>query len=627
MYCPECGYKIEEDDARFCPNCGEKVSDETQQLVGESQAVAGRDKDLVDIIVENVVKEGTKFLLREGVKFFAEMSRKRQVFQHKENNIPEGSLHGIILTNVKMLATKLSTTEEVICGILGEFIALKKQFGVCYRLADVSNYTYLKNKGWSGKTTVHLDYGSGLWEYMDILMDIHNDEVNRSLPESNYLFIIGGDDIIPTGRVRHYMASDAKFRDRDIETDILYEYPYGREMLEELENQRLFDYEQLFYVGRLPMGIDTSLDDLIGYLNRNLECSGGIPMREAYIQCDPNWKRMTATVASQLVEGRWLKNLQGTLIDGCYFNGIILSPLVVANNVHQVFSKTASVYFFNLHGSNAEGANGYYGDYCPKRPKTTCMPVIFPQHLRLSEKPNLVYSGACYGARYIGKDKDHSMLLSSIYGTGLTFVGSSRVAFGNNEPQDASQHYVPIGFGDVLAKGFWDSLMEGNVVGKALFDGRCAAFKAEPGNPIYATTIVEFNLYGDPTLRMDFSEVARNSGNTKVEVVRRMADTSDYGCVTERMELPSSRPLSILDEVRQKVDDNISHIHDVVGRHLYEAFGLEPRPASSIFKLNYANGDKVLHFNYDVDDGLDVPVRYIVETTEQGKILNLITTK
>ena len=28
MYCPECGYKIEEDGALFCPECGERIGEQ-----------------------------------------------------------------------------------------------------------------------------------------------------------------------------------------------------------------------------------------------------------------------------------------------------------------------------------------------------------------------------------------------------------------------------------------------------------------------------------------------------------------------------------------------------------------------------------------------------------------------
>ena len=611
----------------FCPECGTKVREEQNSVA----TAVGKDddgNDLIGVFVASIIKEGVKVFLNEGLGWFNGKRGKKLEAEAPVMSMDCGKqMYGIILTNVRILASKLGTTERHVQDLLENFIERKRQFGVSYQLADVGNYTYRKGSVWGKKKTVHLDAGSALSEYMDVLMDIHQYELEHSLPESNYLFIMGGDDVVPTGRIRHYLADDVKFRDKDIETDILYEYPYGAEMVEKLENQQLFHYDQLFYVGRLPMGTDMTLEDLHSYLKRNIACSTGIPMHEAYIQCDPNWKRMTATAASKLVEGNWLRDLEGYLIDGCYFNGLILSPLVASGNVHQVFNKDASVFFFNLHGSNAENVRGYFGNYCPLHPSKPCVSAILPEHLSACSNPNLMYSGACYGASYIGRNKNQSMVLSSIYGNSLLFVGSSRMAFGIHEPLDAETLCVPIAFGDILAKGFWDSLMEGNVVGKAIFDGSSAAFKMQPGHPIYATTIVEFNVFGDPTLRLDVSCATRNA-DVDTEVVSRIADTNDYACVAEKVELSSGQSSSsILDMVRSRVDDNVLRIHDLVGRHLYAFFGVQPRPADSIFRLKYADGSKVLSFSYDVNSDSAIPVRYVVETTEEGKVLKIITSK
>lgn len=115
---------------------------------------------------------------------------------------------------------------------------------------------------------------------MDILLDVHNAEQADGSEESQYLFIIGGSDIIPMPRIRHYISNDAN--DDSIDTDILYAYPYGKEMITLLESQEAFKYDQLFFVGRLPFGEDASIEDLCAYLERNIAYSHGFPINEAY---------------------------------------------------------------------------------------------------------------------------------------------------------------------------------------------------------------------------------------------------------------------------------------------------------------------------------------------------------
>ena len=84
---------------------------------------------------------------------------------------------------------------------------------------------------------------------------------------------------------------------------------------------------------------------------------------------------------------------------------------------------------------------------------------------------------------------------------------------------------------------------------------------------------------------------------------------------------------SIFQQVRQAVDMNLSQIHDMVGRRLYEQYGITPRQANSIFRLNYASGKKELSFSYETMSESLIPVTYIVRTSETGEIKNVITTK
>lgn len=371
MYCPECGYKIEDKDALFCPECGTKVDEEMVQAEPRS---------------------------------------------HSQ------SLYGIILTNVSLLAQKFKVSESDVHTCLEHFIQEKEKFGVHYQLVDVSCYAYRKKNILGFPKKLCLKGQASVWTCMDVLMDIHNEEVKEEKPLSRYLFIIGGDDIIPMPCVRHF-ANDCP--DATIDTDILYTYPYGEKALAMLEEGTLFEWNPLFVVGRLPIEKDTSMEDWCGYLERVLKNSGGIPAKGAYAQCDPNWKSVSATVADGLIENDWLRNLDGHLPSDYYFRRLILSPRIDAGSVEQVFRPDASLYYYNLHGSDVLEERAYFGRTTSK---LSDFPVLYPEHMSTCTSPNVVVCEACYGARFIGLDKWHSMLLASIYSETLLY-GKSGLCF------------------------------------------------------------------------------------------------------------------------------------------------------------------------------------------------------
>ena len=633
MYCPECGYKIEEEDARFCPECGTKVSEDVQPQHGGAEE---ESRGLGELVLgpggDGVVELATAAVkcVWWGWSWFSGRIAEKKVAAKRfiPKEVVQGTC-GIIFTNVKLLALKLGTNEKAIVSLLEDFIVKKQSSGVFYQLVDVGNYTYLKSNVLKQAKTVHLDGGSDLWDYMDILMDIHDYEHDNSYPESQYLFIIGGDDIIPMPRIRHYLADMEEWSDKDIETDMLYAYPYSPDMRSKMETQEIFVYDQLFHVGRLPMGTDTTLDDFSGYLNRCIAWSEkGIPMQRAYIQCDPNWKRMTATASRVLLEGGWLRNL-GQLPAEKYFHGMILSPGFQTNDISQVFDREASLFFFNLHGSNVKGYRGYLGEFYPQTKPRRFAEVVMPEHLNTCRFPNVIFSGACYGARFIGKDRWHSMLLSSIYRSTLLFIGSSRTAMGGRE-QNTPHTYASIALGDVMTKGFLDTLMSGKTAGEALLEGRKLCYGQHEGDPKYAMTIVEFNLFGDPTLFLSVPNSMNNASHSKMTdaSVCRIAESRECGCIMEKVSMPSDiSSLSILERVRRKVDENIIRIHDSIGHQLYQMYGMEPRQASSVYRMKYADGTRDLSFNYCVEQDSPISGFYNVRTTEDGQIISVSITK
>ncbi|MBQ7878444.1 MAG: zinc ribbon domain-containing protein [Bacteroidaceae bacterium] len=573
MYCPECGKKLE-DGMRFCPECGTEV---------EQQNIPA-----------------------QPVKESAEKKKKSEYIANC-----------IMFTNISLLASVLKTDSEEISRLLNRFIEIKNNSGLLYTLVDAGDYTYHKSGFFSKAKKVSLNLKSSLWEYMEILMDVYKHQET----EPQYLFIIGGDNVIPMPCVKHYIANDA--HDDSIDTDILYSYPYGSDMLPLLENQEIFKQEQLFHVGRLPFGSDSDIDDLCGYLQRDIECTVGIPLTQAYGQCDPNWKNVSVKVAANILP--IMRNFDGRLADEYYYNRIILSPMVDDGNVEQVFNTDSSLYYYNLHGGSARQIRGYAG--APRGENRTRM-VLQPEHMRSANRPNVVVCEACYGARFINLDKHHSMLLSSIHNKTMNFMGSSRVAWGcvdqaNTTPQNAS-----VGNADIMAGSFISALLDGYTAGQAMFIARSNVLKSKPGNLLSALTIVEFNLYGDPLMFVDVNE-NKSLQHKKVETTPFISKERQIRYTVEEIKSRKDDSTgSILNLVRSAVDANIAQMHDSIGKDLYERFGLTPRPAESIFKIRYSDGSEEYNFKYrSSEPESEIKTYYLVTTAADGKIKEINSSK
>lgn len=574
MYCPECGNKLE-DDMRFCPECGTPVEREDTATQTANDETEDNEKG----------------------EYFASC---------------------IILTNIPLLSEALKTTPEEIGKLLKQFIEIKKGSGILYTLIDAGNYTYYKSSFFSRTKRVSLNLESSLWEYMDILMDVYKHQKT----EPQYLFIIGGDNVIPMPCVKHYIANDK--HDDSIDTDILYSYPYGSSMLPLLENQEIFKQEQLFHVGRLPFGNDSTIDDLHSYLQRDIECTMGVQLTRTYGQCDPNWKNVSVKVANRILPA--MRNLDGRLADEYYYNRIILSPMVDDGNVAQVFDKESSLYYYNLHGGKALQIRGYAG--APRGEQRTRM-VLQPEHMRTAQNPNIVVCEACYGARFINLDKHHSMMLSSIHNNTMVFLGSSRVAWGCVDQASTTPKNAHIGNADIIASAFISALLEGYSTGQALFIARSKVLQSgKPGNLLSALTIVEFNLYGDPTLFIA-TDGNKSLNYKKVGSTTYIDRSSQIQCTVEEVrDSKEENTGSILSLVRSAVNSNIAQMHNTIGKELYEKFGLTPRPAESVFKVRYSDGSEEYNFKYKSNDPeSEIDTYYLVTTNSDGKITEINSSK
>ncbi len=643
MFCPDCGNKVEKTDM-FCENCGfnlkEFFKDEVKESEEDIRPESGCDingsqaTDAVDSITGNgqfkffnLKNHVTKLVSCVDRKSFSNniseaMYATGKLLDMRAKGSEESTLPScIIFTNIKSLAFSMDVDQKDLKSLLKRFIEEKCSIGLNYHLLDAGDYTYQKKGFWSSSKHVSLGPNNDVWDYMDVLGDFNGKITKESGQAPEYLFIIGGNDVIPMPCIRHYIKNDN--HDDTIDTDLLYAYPYGEKVLALFENMEIFKYDQQFFIGRLPFGNDASIEDLYNYLYRDLEQTLGVELQEAYGQCDPNWKRTSTAVADEVIAGDYMRNYDGRLTDEHYFRRMILSPMVYNENVHQIFNTEAQLYYYNLHGGNTVRSKGYFGAMYGTN---QTVPVIEPEHKRTCGNPNFVISEACYGARFIGFDKEHSMMLSSIHNKTMAFVGSSRVAWGAVDGNDTAA--VGLSYADILAKYYMMALMQGATAGQALYLARRSVLQScHAGDLKAALTVTEFNLYGDPLMAMG---VPRE----KVSLEKAVSPSTPFheksivvGCNVEEVKCKGEES-SLLARVRNAVDNNIMQIHDRINRQLYASYGIEPRNIDSILKISYADGYQELEFNYVMSDkDAEIPVYMSVASTVEGNITNVTTSK
>ncbi len=580
MFCSECGLEIKDKSILYCPECGTMVEWEE-----EAEEVVEAVPEPADEPAEESVKSGSG-----------------------------DDITGIIFTNVDLLAKHLSADRKAVLDVINGFIFSKASYGVHYRLVDAGNYTYRK-RGFLGRTkTVRLDLDSSLWEYMDVLMDAHDPDAE----EIEYMFIIGGDEVIPMPCIAHYVPG---ITDKDIDTDLVYSYPYGPEMAEAIADQTFFTYQPLYHVGRLPMPLDAGFNELAEYLARAAACSDGVPLGYAYGQCDPNWKLVSTVVSSVLDYCGLMLDYSSMLTEDYCHKGLILSPMVKSGSVGRVFNTKAGIYYFNLHGGRAKESRGYFGESVDK---TWSGVVIQPENMMTCEQPNIAFSEACYGGRFIGLDKRHSMMMSSIFNMTMTFVGSSRVAWGNVDGGASSADQVGTCCADDMASTYLRYMLMGATSAEALYMARAVVLNSgSPGDPYAAATATEFNLYGDPSTKLKLPDGQEKQGKAMESTLVKKG--TSIGC---NMKNVSEKPEgSILEQVRGAVDANLRQIRSMVDEYLYSNYKVTPRQLDGIFSAEYANGEKVLFFNYDLADDKEFQSKMTVATGMSGEVKKIYASK
>ncbi|MBN2620388.1 hypothetical protein JXB22_04785 [candidate division WOR-3 bacterium] len=268
----------------------------------------------------------------------------------------------------------------------------------------------------------------------------------------DYVLLIGGDDIVPFFRLKNPCNDD----DSMIYSDNPYASTDNDHEIPERACARIPDNADGEYIIRQLNKVPT--------LTKN---AFGISARV--------WEKASEDVYQIIGQGKDLKR----------------SPPITNTSFKKTWLKHKDFLYFNLHGSKISAH--WYGQDGSKYPVALSID-------RLDRPQGIVAAECCYGAFIIGKTHENSIALNFLNNDGIYgFCGSTTIAYGPAVP--------PSSEADLLVKYFFEYLKQGLTMGESFKNAkldfarrvlRTQGFLDEDDRK----TLLQFVLYGDPTIRM-----------------------------------------------------------------------------------------------------------------------------
>ncbi len=510
----------------------------------------------------------------------------------------------IIFTDTKRLAEKYSTSRQDAFGMIER--NLLAQTCVNFMLLDAADYAdeLESDNSWHGYKSILIDFmmGMGL----------------RKSPALS-VFIIGGDDVIPMPRIENPYGTN------DLHADLIY-------CFEEDELDSVDIDDAICNVGRMPMEngpMPTSLDDdLQSYFNlAGMFLEEGLEVSNVVMTSTRSW----LPASTEMVRG--LPVISPAPISGTTKDDMYTSPGLEVDNdkILQQYSQdigNADMLIFNLHGSDSVSQTAFLGE----DENSAVYPDAFHPQMLKDSSARIFNTVACYGARFVDYERKNSMLLSSIYGGGIMlYAGSCEVALGRSGARHnvADDLLVPAGMSESFMRLYSLYLFRGMGAGEAFLKAKCDYFntcRGVDGDEKAMFTILEFNLYGMPVLRVKEHEkvIAEARGMKRATALPVTKHTKrEYRTVYEKGATSSH---GLLDEVRSLVDRNLQMIRQTVEDKLYNYWGLNPRDLTSIEQVTQGGLQKGYRFCYTRKNAVIVS-RHWAYTDTLGKIKDVIHTK
>lgn len=411
LFCEECGQKLTP-GTKFCEECGapipvEKDSNQTSMLL-------------------------TIFQNPSWMSIF-----------RNEIETCNGST-GILFTNSQLLSEELGISNDEALQIISNFILDRKSNGISYFLLDVSNNAI-------GKAT-------------DVESHIRLLENITQITCPCYLFIIGGNNIIPTQIYENEGKTDS---DETVPSDL----PYST--LDKISpwKGRKYDFENCMTVGRLPTYEKESVEEFKRYFENIKQYENGIG--------EPNTLGVSAEV--------W-KNTSNHCFKKFSKGKVLTSPNTTKSNINTEINMDTNICYFNVHGAEDSDAADWYGQEGYTYPE-----AFSPKNITKIESPFVMGVEACYGARYINYKKNQSILLTSITQNCLSFLGSSKIAYGTCSGEGCCA--------DIMIGTFLENIKKGDSAGNAFSKARKELTSQRNLDDTEIKTLAEFSLYGDPSYK------------------------------------------------------------------------------------------------------------------------------
>lgn len=167
------------------------------------------------------------------------------------------------------------------------------------------------------------------------------------------------------------------------------------------------------------------------------------------------------------------------------------SPPITSDRFKKAWLQNKDFLYFNVHGSKISA--NWYGQQGAEYP-------VAMQPSNIKDASGIVASESCYGAYILEKSQNDAMSLKFLdQDEVLGFCGSTTIAYGPVAP--------PSSEADLLVKYFFEYLQQGMASGESLKNAKLDfARKALRRHGFLddddQKTLLQFVLYGDPTIRM-----------------------------------------------------------------------------------------------------------------------------